>query len=320
MSNNYTKTMREALQEARDYRDPTNEGGPGSGPQKGGKKFSDKQIKQAYGILNDPRYKQGNYSGASKAIDKLAPGLSNHPDVKNAMKRANETLDLPATGDTTTSNASQEDIVEKNINEILPALAVGAAAAATGAAAYKVGGAIHKGFSNIKKKLSSYGKRTSNPVADSVEEATFSKSQIDALVKGFGPLGGSERNKIKMDKVAGILAKLPKDALMQLSKANLPMVSKVAKELMKEEIDEAVVGLPFSRTLMYIIKTDRNTATRIKSFLADNGEKYPIHVDDNGSGQITLDAYNYTGGEKKAALAAAQAIAKKFNVKVNATR
>ena len=109
MSNNYTKTMREALQEARDYRDPTNEGGPGSGPQKDGKKFSDKQIKQAYGILNDPRYKQGNYSGASKAIDKLAPGLSNHPDVKNAMKRANENLDLPATGDTTTSNASQEE-------------------------------------------------------------------------------------------------------------------------------------------------------------------------------------------------------------------
>jgi len=223
--------MREALQEARDYRDPTNEGGPGSGPQKGGKKFSDKQIKQAYGILNDPRYKQGNYSGASKAIDKLAPGLSNHPDVKNAMKRANETLDLSATGDTTTSNASQEDIVEKNINEILPALAVGAAAAATGAAAYKAGGAIHKGFSNIKKKLSSYGKRTSNPVADSVEEASFSKGQMDALVKGFGPLGGSERNKIKMDKVADILKKLPKDALMQLSKANLPMVSKVAKAM-----------------------------------------------------------------------------------------
>jgi len=314
------KTMREALQEARNYRDPTNEGGPGSGPQKGGKKQSSADIKKAYGILNDPRYKQGNYSGAAKAIEKLSPGLSNHPDVKNAMKRANETLDLPATGDTTTSNASQEDIVEKNINEILPALAVGAAAAATGAAAYKAGGAIHKGFSNIKKKLSSYGKRTSNPVADSVEEASFSKGQMDALVKGFGPLGGSERNKIKMDKVADILKKLPKDALMQLSKANLPMVSKVAKELMKEEIDEAVVGLPFSRTLMYIIKTDRNTATRIKSFLADNGEKYPIHIDDNGSGQITLDAYNYTGGEKKAALAAAQAIAKKFNVKVNATR
>jgi len=87
------KTMREALQEARNYRDPTNEGGPGSGPQKGGKKQSSADIKKAYGILNDPRYKQGNYSGAAKAIDKLSPGLSNHPDVKNAMKRANEELD-----------------------------------------------------------------------------------------------------------------------------------------------------------------------------------------------------------------------------------
>jgi len=88
--------MREALQEARDYRDPTNEGGPGSGPQKGGKKQSSADIKKAYGILNDPRYKQGNYSGAAKAIDKLSPGLSNHPDVKNAMKRANEELDEAA--------------------------------------------------------------------------------------------------------------------------------------------------------------------------------------------------------------------------------
>ena len=46
------KTMREALQEARDYRDDTNEGGPGSGPQKGGKKQSSANIKKAYGILN----------------------------------------------------------------------------------------------------------------------------------------------------------------------------------------------------------------------------------------------------------------------------
>jgi hypothetical protein len=109
MANNYTKTMRQALEEARSFRDVATEGGPGSGPQKGGKKHSSADIKKAYGILNDPRYKQGNYSGAAKAIDKLSPGLSNHPDVKNAMKRANETLDLPATGDTTTSNASQED-------------------------------------------------------------------------------------------------------------------------------------------------------------------------------------------------------------------
>jgi len=55
--------------------------------------FSEKLIKQAYGILNDPRYKQGNYTGAVNAIEKLAKGLSKHPDVANALKRANESVE-----------------------------------------------------------------------------------------------------------------------------------------------------------------------------------------------------------------------------------
>ena len=79
----YRKSMRKALQEARAYRDPLQED----------KGFSSQQIKMAYGVLNDPRYKQGNYSGAVKAIEKIAKGLSNHPDVANALKRANEELD-----------------------------------------------------------------------------------------------------------------------------------------------------------------------------------------------------------------------------------
>jgi len=54
------------------------------------KGFTDKQIKMAYGILNDPRYHQGNYSGAVNAIEKIAKGLSKHPSVANALMRANE--------------------------------------------------------------------------------------------------------------------------------------------------------------------------------------------------------------------------------------
>ena len=77
------KSMTQALAEARAYRDPVVED----------KGFSSQQIKMAYGILNDPRYKQGNYSGAVRAIDKIAKGLSDHPDVANALKRANEELD-----------------------------------------------------------------------------------------------------------------------------------------------------------------------------------------------------------------------------------
>ena len=55
-------------------------------------KYSDKQIKQAFGILNDPRYKGGDYTGAVNTIEKLAKGLSTHPSVANALKRANEEI------------------------------------------------------------------------------------------------------------------------------------------------------------------------------------------------------------------------------------
>ncbi len=56
------------------------------------KEYSTQQIKQAYGIANDPRYKQGNYSGAVSAIEKLAKGLSRHPDVQKVLKRTNEDI------------------------------------------------------------------------------------------------------------------------------------------------------------------------------------------------------------------------------------
>ena len=52
--------------------------------------FTDKQIKMAFGILNDPKYKGGNYDGAVEVINKIAPGLADHPSVKNALMRANE--------------------------------------------------------------------------------------------------------------------------------------------------------------------------------------------------------------------------------------
>ena len=55
-------------------------------------KFTDKQIKMAYGIANDKRYKGGNYTGAVGAIEKIAKGLSDHPDVKKVLKVTNESL------------------------------------------------------------------------------------------------------------------------------------------------------------------------------------------------------------------------------------
>ena len=172
------KTMKEALNEVRSFRDVATEGGPGSGPQKGGKKQSSADIKKAYGILNDPRYKQGNYSGAAKAIDKLSPGLSNHPDVKNAMKRANETLDLSATGDTTTSNASQE-------NEIVD-----------------------------------------------LDEAKFTPAQVSALKKAYGNFSSTGVSAKQMNKLRDLMKTYSKDHLDQLAVLDIPMVSKMAKELL----------------------------------------------------------------------------------------
>jgi len=55
-------------------------------------KYTTQQIKMAYGIANDKRYKGGNYSGAVAAIEKIAKGLSLHPDVQNVLKRTNEDL------------------------------------------------------------------------------------------------------------------------------------------------------------------------------------------------------------------------------------
>jgi len=217
MANNYTKTMRQALQEARSYRDTT-EGGPGSGPQKGnpGKKYSDKKIKQAYGILNDPRYKQGNYSGAAKAINKLAPGLADHPDVKNALKRANENLDLSATGDTTTSNASQESVNEFKLKDSdVEKLKKGV----------KQGKPI-KVFKLNKPVKAGYG--------EDLEEAKFTPAQISKLQNTYGKLGrGYEKNATRMNQLAKMMGKYSKDHLSQLANLDIPMVSKVAKELIK---------------------------------------------------------------------------------------
>ena len=87
--------------------------------------FSDKQIKMAFGVLNDPRYKDGNYSGAVATIEKIAKGLSKHPSVANALKRANESvveetlkeldMDLSQTEGYDTGNTRPRDSMGKRL-------------------------------------------------------------------------------------------------------------------------------------------------------------------------------------------------------------
>jgi len=52
--------------------------------------ITSKQVKMAKGIANDPRHKGGDMTGASKKMEKIKKGLSNHPGVKKALRLANE--------------------------------------------------------------------------------------------------------------------------------------------------------------------------------------------------------------------------------------
>lgn len=53
-----------------------------------------KHVKQAIGIASDPRFKKGNMTGAVKAMNKISPGLHNHPQVKAVLKKQNESFDI----------------------------------------------------------------------------------------------------------------------------------------------------------------------------------------------------------------------------------
>ena len=258
------KLMREALNEVRSFRDTT-EGGPGSGPQKGGKKFSSSEIKKAYGILNDPRYKQGNYTGAAKAINKLAPGLADHPDVKNAMKRANEELEeanrysVALKGDAKKLfdlswkagskskaygdkewNAAVDDTAKKYRDDNHIRVSDKDIAAVKKAIQYNE----FDPSTNEELDLSATGDTTTSNASQEVEqveeleEAMFSQSQMDALKKAYAPLKGktdyksATGSKMNFNKLKNKLKGTPQQGLKQLSTADIPMVSDAAKELL----------------------------------------------------------------------------------------
>ena len=52
--------------------------------------FTDEEIEKAIAIANHPDYKGGNYTGATDKINKMKPGLADHPKVAKALRMANE--------------------------------------------------------------------------------------------------------------------------------------------------------------------------------------------------------------------------------------
>ena len=236
------KRMTEALNEVRSFRDTT-EGGPGSGPQKGGKKQTSANIKKAYGILNDPRYKQGNYSGAAKAIDKLSPGLSNHPDVKNAMKRANEELE-EENRFSRQLKGRQREVYDLALKDIRKNKVYGEKD--QDAVVDKIAGTslMDKSLSDVKQAiqhesldLSATGDTTTSNASQEnetveLDEAAFSQAQIDSLKKAYGDFSSTGVSMKNMDKLKATMKRYSKNHLSQLAKLDIPMVSKTAKELL----------------------------------------------------------------------------------------
>ena len=72
-------------------------------------KFSPALIKKAIKIANLPKFKQGNYSGAVKEIEKLKKGLADDPKVADALRVANEDVDEWVSKDGTRRRVKERD-------------------------------------------------------------------------------------------------------------------------------------------------------------------------------------------------------------------
>ena len=159
------------------------------------KSFTSQQIKQAYGILNDPRYKGGNYDGAVKAIEKLAKGLSNHPDVANALKRANEELEEGKIKDIFTANKEGESIEQ-------------------------IAKRLNMSVATVKKVL-----------GEEVIDEKIADSIIKDLQKSYGDLKGKTISPEMATKISKHLDGQSFDVvtLRQLMKADIPFISTLAR-------------------------------------------------------------------------------------------
>ena len=189
----WTKTMRDALTEMSEA-------------------FSKKQIKMAIGIASDPRYKQGNYSGAVRQIEKLKKGLSDHPQVAAVLKRQNEEIlekvkcpDCEGAGCPKCEDKGY--ITDANEADFKPHMMYDP----------KTG----KGYKAEKEedhlRMKDMGYTHEKPeVKEDLDEAKFSDSMIDKLKKAYEPMKGKKINPTPLMKIFDKIDS-NKDGLEQLS-------------------------------------------------------------------------------------------------------
>ena len=200
--------------------------------------YTQQQIKQAYGILNDPRYKGGNYDGAVAAIEKLAKGLSKQKDVANALKRANEEVDLD----------------EGKIKDIFTANQEG------------------ESIDNIAKRL----KMSANDVKKILGEETLDEKVADSIIKdlqkAYAPLKGKTISPEMANKMSKHLDGQSFDVvtLRQLMKAQIPFISTLARNKIYkktgkfEEITEATPGMKDDPSAKAISDKDTSKEKELK--------------------------------------------------------
>jgi hypothetical protein len=182
-------------------------------------KFTSAQIKQAYGILNDPRYKQGNYSGAVNVINKIAPGLADHPDVKNALKRANEEL--------------EEGMVKRVMQTVHDKLSKEGGAAGFDDLAKEVkkefGITISK--DTLKNMPGVKQHRDGDFILEETELNEFTQSQLARLKKEYEPLKGKILSTDQRKKMDSMLNRYSTDMLVKLANTDIPMLATAAKSI-----------------------------------------------------------------------------------------
>jgi len=198
-------------------------------------KFSAKEIKMAIGIASDKRYKGGNMTGAADAIDKIKPGLSDHPQVRAVLRRQNEETELDEVGGSAfggTIDKIQKVVDDKQAMKIDGVMVDTFTASLIMNIFNKVNKQNQDKMRKMKVTQLANAAYKLAGVKEEVEldEAKMSASQIATLKKAYEPMRGK---KISMDsgkKLSSIMDKVDDDkqALIQLVKADIPFVSQLA--------------------------------------------------------------------------------------------
>ena len=228
--------------------------------------FSPKEIKMAIGIASDPRYKQGNYSGAVKQIEKIKKGLSTHKQVAAVLKRQNENLD------------EKYDLYHKSFSD-----------------------AMQHAYDYAKKKLGITvdPKEIDSKVATGPKKPSEGKTNKYRLKGKGGNLqiqvynkGGSKPFELNMYKEENEMTKSLKDTIVEMWSEAVSPAQQAAIAISKKE-KEQEEGNAFGAALKaarekgdetFVVagkKYDVKTEQEVKEFVQADGEKRRVKEGDN---------------------------------------